>query len=167
MRTRAWPAYSRLFVAGDGHRWAIADDVDQINRVARSLGVRVGPEPWVACVRNQSLFYASHYGLFGSGWQRGDNRLGVAYLHGQAGTAGMPDHDECYDEFSRRHDEIDRVQVTCRSMEALVLDAGIAPEKVFLIPIGIELDRFPLRDSSSRAEARRALDLPESAFVVG
>src|SRR5262249_18999919 len=122
MRTRAWPAYSRLFMAGDGHRWAIADDVDQINRVARGLRVRVG---------THAALSGSHYGVFGSGWQRGDNRIGVAYLHGQPGTPGMPDHDECYDEFSRRHDEIDRVQVTCRSMEALVLDAGIAPEKVF------------------------------------
>jgi glycosyltransferase involved in cell wall biosynthesis len=38
---------------------------------------------------------------------------------------------------------------------------------VFKIPIGIELDRFPLGGPEQRAAARRVLGLPETAFVVG
>jgi len=141
--------------------------VRQIARVAERLGVRVGPESWVAAVRNQSIFYASHHGLFGTGWTRDRNRIGVAYLHGRPGTPGMPEHDVSYREFTVRHGEIDRVQVTCRAMQEVVLEAGAAPEKVFLIPIGIELDLFPLRDEAARVAARRRLDLPASAFVIG
>jgi glycosyltransferase involved in cell wall biosynthesis len=166
-RTRAWPPFSRLFVAGDGHDWAIADDVRALCGVAAGLGVRVGPEDWVAAVRHQSVFHASQFGLFGSGWRREGNRLGVAYLHGRPGTPGMPEFDVCYDELRTRHTELERVQVSNRAMEELVLGAGIAPEKVHLIPIGIDLPAFPLRDAASRAAARRALDLPESAFVAG
>ena len=166
-RTQSWPPHSRLFVAGDGNRWAIADDAAEVSRIARSLGIRVGPEPWVARVRNQSVFHTSQFSLIGLPFEKRGNRLGVAYLHGRPGTPGMPEFDTCYETVRRRHAELDRVQVSNRAMEELVLGTGIAPEKVFRIPIGVDTDRFRPRDSASRAEARRELGLPESAFVVG
>jgi glycosyltransferase involved in cell wall biosynthesis len=67
----------------------------------------------------------------------------------------------------RRHEEIDRVQVTNRRMEALVLETGMAQEKVHRIPIGIDLETFTPRTPERRTEARRALGLPDDAFVVG
>jgi glycosyltransferase involved in cell wall biosynthesis len=79
----------------------------------------------------------------------------------------MPEFDACFETMRRRHDEIDRVQVTNSEMEVLILDTGIAPEKLHRIPIGIDVDAFRLRSPEARAEARRALELPESAFVVG
>lgn len=166
-RTRGWPPYSRLFVAGDGQEWSIADDSRQISRVASSLGIRLGPERWVATVRGQSVFHASQFGLFGSGWARRENRVGVAYLHGRPGTPGMPEFDVCHDELRSRHGELDRVQVSCRAMKELVLGTGIAPDKVFRIPIGIDLEHFPLRTPEDRTAARLRAGLPEHAFVVG
>jgi glycosyltransferase involved in cell wall biosynthesis len=167
LRTQAWPARSRLFVAGDGNRWAIADDAAEIARVAASLGIRVGPERWIARVRNQSVFHTSQFTLIGQPFERNGNGLGVAYLHGRPGTPGMPDFDTCYETVCRRHEELDRIQVSNRAMEELVLGTGIAPEKVFRIPIGVDAARFCPRDAATRAEARRALGLPGSAFVVG
>jgi glycosyltransferase involved in cell wall biosynthesis len=38
---------------------------------------------------------------------------------------------------------------------------------VFRIPIGVDTVRFHRREEATRAEARRELGLPESAFVVG
>jgi len=166
-RTRTWPRHSRLFVAGDGRDWSIADDACQIGRLAKGLGIRVGPESWVACVRNQSVFHASQFGLFGSGWRRAGNRIGVAYLHGRPGTPGLPEFDVCYDELRTRNEEIDRVQVSCRAMEELVLGSGIEPVKVLRIPIGIDLEHFPLHSRETRLVERRRAEVPESAFVVG
>jgi glycosyltransferase involved in cell wall biosynthesis len=166
-RTQSWPSHSRLFVAGDGNRWAIADDASEVTRLAQGLGIRVGPERWIARVRNQSIFHTSQFTLIGSPFERADNRLGVAYLHGRPGTPGMPEFDTCYETVRRRHDELARVQVSNRAMAELVLGTGIAPAKVFLIPIGVDTARFRPRDAASRAGARRELGLPESAFVVG
>ena len=166
-RTQSWPPHSRLFVAGDGNRWAIADDAAEVARIARSLGIRVGLEPWIARVRNQSVFHTSQFSLIGLPFERRGNRLGVAYLHGRPGTPGMPEFDTCYETMRTRHEELDRVQVSNRAMEELVLGTGIAPEKVFRIPIGVDTERFRVRDAAARAEARRELGLPESAFVVG
>lgn len=166
-RTRLSRAHSWLFVAGDGRDWAIGGDALQLRRVAESLGARVGPESWISGVRNQSIFHSSQFTLLGQGWERQGNRLGVAYLHGRPGMQGMPEFDVCYEAVRRRHTELDRVQVPCRAMEEVVLQTGIAAEKVFLIPIGVELEAFPLRDRSTRLAARRAIGAPDSAFVVG
>ena len=165
-RTKAWPRYSRLFVAGDGNEWAISDDARQIARLAARLGARVGDERWISAVRGQSIFYASQFSLAESEWER-ENRLGLAYLHGRPGTPGMPEFDTCYELVRSRHDEIDRIQVPSRAMEELVLGAGVPGEKVFRIPIGIDLDRFRLRRDEERSEARRRLGLPADAFVAG
>jgi glycosyltransferase involved in cell wall biosynthesis len=167
LRTRTWPPHSHLLVAGDSADWAVTDDARQLERMARLLGVAVGPEPLIAGVRGQSVFYASHFNLLGIGWEPARNRLGVAYLHGRPGTQGNPEFDVCYEALRTRHRELDRIQVPSRAMEELVLEAGASPEAVFRIPIGIELERFPLRGPAERIASRRALGVPESAFVVG
>ncbi len=154
-------------MAGDGNDWAIADDARQIARVAARLGAQVGSESWVSAVRDQSVFHASQFALLGQPFERNGNRLGVAYLHGRPGTKGMPEFDTCYEAVRTRHEELDRIQVPSRAMEELVLEAGVPAEKVFRIPIGIDLERFTLRTPAERAEARAKLGLPEDAFVAG
>ena len=90
-RTTTWRDHSRLVGAGDGNDWAIADDARQIGRLAARLGAKVGRESWVSAVRDQSVFYPSQFALLGQPFERNGNRLGVAYLHGRPGTAGMPE----------------------------------------------------------------------------
>jgi glycosyltransferase involved in cell wall biosynthesis len=167
VRTRTWRAYSRLFVAGDGNDWAIADDARQIARVAARLGAGVGRESWVSGVRNQSVFHASQFAFLGQPFEKGGNKLGVAYLHGRPGTAGMPEFDTCYEAVRTRHEELERIQVPSIAMEELVLGAGVSVEKVFRIPIGIDLGRFRLRTPEERLQTRVRLGLPEDAFVAG
>ena len=166
-RTRTWRDHSRLFVAGDGHDWAVADDARHIARLASRLGAQVGNESWVSAVRDQSVFHTSQFALLGQPFERNGNRLGVAYLHGRPGTEGMPEFDICYEAVRTRHDELDRIQVPSRAMEELVLEVGVPAEKVFRIPIAIDVDRFTLRTAEERDEARAALRLPQDAFVAG
>ena len=52
-------------------------------------------------------------------------------------------------------------------MRDLVLAAGVDPAHVFRIPIGVDIERFPLGDTAARQAARKELGVPESAFVVG
>jgi glycosyltransferase involved in cell wall biosynthesis len=167
LRTRSWPAHSRLFVAGDGNDWAIADDARQIAWLAASLGIAVGAESWVSSVCHQSVFHASQFTLLGRDWDVRGNRLGVAYLHGRPGTPGMPEFDTCYEAVRRRHPQLDRIQVPTRAMEELVLGAGVPAEKVFRIPIGVDPRRFWPRRPGEQSAARRRFDVPETAFVGG
>ena len=48
------------------------------------------------------------------------------------------------------------MQVTHGEMQHLVVEAGVAPDKVFMIPIGIDLEHFPL-----------AAERGETQFVIG
>ena len=65
----------------------------------------------------------------------------------------MPEFDTCYEAVRTRHDELERIQVPSAAMEELVLGAGVPAEKVFRIPIGIDLERFMLRTPDERQPA--------------
>jgi glycosyltransferase involved in cell wall biosynthesis len=167
LRTRGWPAHSRLFVAFDAAGWVLDYEARKLERTARALGIELGPTSWVKGVDRQSIFHLSQFTLLLHDFEKRGNRLGFAYFHGRPGTPGMPEFDACFETMRRRHEEIDRVQLTNREMEELVLETGLAPAKVHRIPIGIDTGVFRPRSAESRAAARRALGLPETAFVVG
>jgi glycosyltransferase involved in cell wall biosynthesis len=168
LRTLGWPDYSRLFVVPDAPGWVLDYESRQLQRTALTLGVEVGAPLWAKGVDRQAIFHLSQFTLLLHELdRRAGNRLGFSYFHGRPGTPGMPEFDECYDALRRRHEEISRVQVTNADMEEVVLETGIAPEKVHRIPIGIDVEAFAFRSEASRSAARRAFDLPESAFIVG
>ncbi|MBA3566041.1 MAG: glycosyltransferase family 4 protein [Actinobacteria bacterium] len=167
LRTRSWAPHSRLFLAYDVEGWVLEYEARQLERTARALGVTPGPARWVKGVDRQSIFHLSQFTLLLHDFERRDNRLGLAYFHGRPGTPGMPEFDACFETLRRRHAEIDRVQVTSGAMEELILETGIAAEKLHRIPIGIDTEAFRPRTPETRAAARHALGLPDSAFVVG
>ena len=153
----SWPAHSRLFVAQDGADWVLAYEARQLERSwRRALGVQVGPERWVNGVGDQSIFHQSQFTLLLHEFERHGNRLGFAYFHGRPGTPGFPEFDACFETLRRRHAEIDRVQVTNRAMEELVLETGVAAEKVHRIPIGIDVGGVSRCERPSARAARGA-----------
>jgi glycosyltransferase involved in cell wall biosynthesis len=52
-------------------------------------------------------------------------------------------------------------------MEAFIKSTGIAPEKVFRIPVGVDTDLFPPQTLESRKSAKKKLDIPQDATVIG
>jgi glycosyltransferase involved in cell wall biosynthesis len=166
-RTRDWAPHSRLFIGQEAAEWVLAYEARQLVRTAAALGVELGPPEWINAVSGQSVFHQSQFTLLLHDFSRRGSNLGFAYFHGRPGTAGMPEFDACFETMRRRHEEIDRVQVTNREMEDLVRETGMAPEKVHRIPIGIDVETFAPRTSERREAARRAFDLPADAFVVG
>ncbi len=166
-RTREWAPHSRLFVGQEAAEWVLSYEARQLVRTAGALGVELGPPEWINAVSGQSIFHQSQFTLLLHDFSKRGNNLGFAYFHGRPGTPGMPEFDACFETMRRRHAEIDRVQVTNRELEALVLETGMAAEKVHRIPIGIDVDVFTPRTPERREAARRAFDLPGEAFVVG
>src|SRR5262249_28938791 len=75
--------------------------------------------------------------------------------------------DGAFELLCRHAARIDRVQVTHAEMHGLVAEAGVDNAKIFRIPIGVDIDRFPVGDAHARAAARLELGLPATAFVVG
>ena len=166
-RTAGWPEGTRLFVVGDGRGWSIDDDRSRLTATARRLGYEVAPTAWARHARRQAVFNHDHFGVLQPRWLDSSHRLGLSYFHGRPGTPGYPEFDRAYEALRRNASRIDRVQVTHLEMHDLVTAAGVPSDKVFRIPIGVELERFPLGDDEARTTARAALDVPASAFVVG
>ena len=167
LRTIGWPEHSRLFVVPDAPGWVLDYEARKLVGTARALGVEVGPASFARGVADQSVFHLSQFTALLHDVERRGNRIGFSYFHGRPGTPGMAEFDACFEALRERHEEIDRIQVTNAEMEALVLETGVAPEKLHRIPIGIDTEAFRFRSEADRAAARRALDLPESAYVVG
>jgi glycosyltransferase involved in cell wall biosynthesis len=166
-RTASWPDASRLFVVGDELGWSIDDDRARLTATARRVGYEIAPARWARFARRQAVFHPNHFDALQPRWLESSHRLGLSYFHGRPGTAGYPEFDRAYETLTRRAERIDRVQVTHAEMHGLVVAAGVDPEKVFRIPIGVDITRFPFGDDLARAGARQVLGIPASAFVVG
>jgi glycosyltransferase involved in cell wall biosynthesis len=166
-RTRGWPPHTRLFVVGDRAGWSIDDDVVHLTARAERLGYRVGPGSWARACAHQSVVVASHFSALHPEWLDSSHRLATSWFHGRPGTPGHPEFDTVFETLRRHPDRLMRIHVTHGEMRDLVLSAGVPAERVALIPIGIDLEQFPLGGSEERSRARAALGLPASAFVVG
>jgi glycosyltransferase involved in cell wall biosynthesis len=162
--TAGWQPYSRLFLVGEGADWVIDHELQAVAQLAQRLGIEV-PRRWPpGAARRQSVFFGSHFTYFDrSPAPETGHRVAITYFHGRPGTPGSPEFDTAYEELRRRHSELDRVQVSHGELEEIVLSSGIDPAKVFRIPIGIEPRWF----GGHVPDARRALGLPDDAFVVG
>jgi glycosyltransferase involved in cell wall biosynthesis len=154
-------------VLGDDASWALDDEAAYVTSVAQHAGYRLAPPAWAASARRQVVFHTSHFAALDPRWTGSTHRLGLSYFHGRPGTPGHPEFDHAYDALRRDPARFERVHVTHREIEDLVLSAGVGADRVHRIPIGIEIDAFPLVDPAGRDEARRAFDLPADAFVVG
>jgi glycosyltransferase involved in cell wall biosynthesis len=166
-RTAGWPDASRLFVVGDDFGWSIDDDRDRLTATVRRLGYEVGPPAWARFSKRQAVFHHDHFSALQPRWLDSSHALGLSYFHGRPGTSGYPEFDNAYETLKRHASRIDRVQVTHAEIHELVLEAGVGPDRVHRIPIGVDLEKFPLVDADGRKRAREELAIPQSAFVVG
>jgi glycosyltransferase involved in cell wall biosynthesis len=138
-----------------------------VSAAARRLGYEVAPAQGAPYARRQAVFLPSHVSALRPRWLGSSHRLGLGYFHGRPGTIGHPEFDETLETLRRNAARVDRVQVTHAEMHELVVAAGVDDARVFRIPIGIDIERFPLGSAGSRAAARRSLGLADDAFVVG
>jgi len=155
-------AHSRLFVVGDRLGWSIDDDRARLVATARRLGYKVASNRLIRLARRQSVFQHNHFNALQPRWLESSHRLGLSYFHGRPGTPGYPEFDRAYDTLRRSAAGIDRIQVTHAEMRELVVGAGVDDDRVFTIPIGVDLERFPFATKRTSS-----FEIPQSAFVIG
>lgn len=164
--SRNWRDYSRLILVDDRAGWSISWDLRELAAIAARINIKTAGNRWVNRSRKQSVFFGTRYSLFSGGMPERSHRTGTTWFHGKPGT-GFPVFDDTYQALTRRHNDIHRIQVSYTEMRDVILESGIAPEKVFLIPIGINRTLFAPQTPKSRRQARRDLGIPESAVLVG
>ncbi len=162
----SWPHYSRLFLVGENSPWVIFWEMVELGTIAQKIGIRVANNYLLPFAENQTVFYGSHFSILSDGWLKKNQRVGMAYFHGKPGT-GVKEFDLSYERLCQLHHLINRIQVSHTEMKEIVLSSGILPEKVFLIPIGINLSYFSFQTEESRRNVRKKLGIPQSAVVIG
>lgn len=163
----SWKPYSRLILYGDNVGWSLDWDMRELANISRNLGVRIACPFWKHAAAPQSIFYASQFFLTNDDWMNLlPHRIGFSYFHG-APDSGEADFDAVYGALHRHHEKLARIQVSHTEMRDTVLNTGIEPAKVFIIPIGINLNFFPFRTAQMKRDACAKLGVPHSAFVIG
>lgn len=170
VESRLAPVDTRLYVVGDGSGWVLDHEAREIHAIARQLGWRSSlvVSGGTQGIVRQRIFHTSQFvlpRLVDSG-ESERNRVAVAYLHGRP-SRDNPAFVSCFDAFTALRNVLWRVQVSCSSMEAVVLSSGIDREKVRRIPLGVNLSYFPIQTADARRAARVSLGLPADAVVVG
>ena len=162
-----WKPYSRMILYGDSVGWSLDWDMRELGNISRKLGIRIARPLWKHAAAPQSIFFASQFFLTNDDWLNLlPHRIGFSYFHGLPRT-GDEGFDDVYCGLQKHHEKLSRVQVSHTEMRDAVLQSGIAPSKVFMIPIGINLNYFPYRNAEMKKMARLELGVPHSAFVVG
>lgn len=162
-----WKPFSRLILYGDSSGWVLDWEMRELNRICRRLGVPVVKPIWKHSYNPQSIFFSNQFFLQNDDWMKLlPHRIGFAYFHGLPMTE-EEEFDRVYRALKKHHEKISRIQVSHTEMRDAVLQTGIDPSKVFLIPIGINLDYFPFRSMEQKRNARLELGVPQSAFMVG
>jgi len=164
--TSHWSPYSRLFLIGDKANWVLDWEIHQIRELVHEFGICT-PRPWVKkFTQHQSMFFPSLEQLIKSELTGTDWRVGAAYFHGRPGE-GNEVFDQRYEFLCRNHAQIDRIQVANKAFQQVVLDSGIDPSKVHLIPIAVNPAWFTPQTSESRKAVRAEYSIPDNAVVVG
>jgi glycosyltransferase involved in cell wall biosynthesis len=147
---------SKLYVVGDRLGWSIDDDRARLVATAQRLGYDVGRNAVLRFSGARSVFQHNHFNALQPRWLESSHRLGLSYYHGRPGTEGYPEFDRAYEALRRNASRIDRAQVTHDEMRELVVGAGVPEQRVFKIPIGVDLEHFGLARERSAA-----------SFVIG
>lgn len=162
---RRWQPYSRLMIDRDYAGWTLDIEAKAVAAVGAALRISVVAGAWQDYCRQQALYCVDQFVLLNPpDWQQ--HRVGIAYYHGLPGS-GPPEFDQVYQNLCRQHERLTRVQVSHAAMRDVVLDSGIAPEKVCVIPIGFHREWFRPPTAGQRQRIRRRLGFPEDALVVG
>lgn len=162
-----WNPYSRLILYGDSAGWVLDWEMRELRAICAELGVPVVKPIWKHARAPQSIFFSNQFFLQREDWLNLlPHRIGLAYFHGLPQT-GDEDFDGVYRGLQKHHEKISRIQVSHTEMRNAILQTGIDPAKVFLIPIGINMGFFPFRSAEMKKRARAELGIPNSAFVVG
>ena len=158
--------YNRVFIIGDGASWVLDSEARKLCEIAAQLEIDAVSTTDFTHVQRQCVYFTSQFVLkHPEQFFKNANRIAIDYYHGQ------PEQDqefrELFDHLKHVHERISRIRVSNSIMERVVLGSGIAPAKVFRIPIGIDAEEFAPVARAEKLAMRHELGLPEQALIVG
>lgn len=154
-----------LSIISDRANWSLDHDARELKVIAQNLGYQAEIIRRSGIFNGRALHYTDQFRLLDRGVFTGSNKLSFDYYHGN------PESDrifkDCFEALKKNHNKISRLRVSNKAMKKIILSSGIDRGKVFRIPIGVNLAYFSPAKEKEKNKKRKALGLPEEAFVVG
>lgn len=156
-------------LVSDGAGW-ILDEVAR--RIAANLPSSLRPAvvssvpPWT---RGKIIHFVNRYGaLEGTTAERLSkrNRLVVSWFHGDSSEDSQPALQSLAERFSSLIAHVDVVHISASIYRPVVERLGASPDRVMLVPLGVDTREFDLVRSDPR-EAKRRLGLLPDAVCIG
>ena len=161
--------YKDVLFVTEGVKWVTSEEIRGITEdVLSGLGIswRLS-EPVRVGFTRQAVFYPSVYFLrHPEFYLLPKARIAFPYYHGYPDSLN-PLMVKCYNNLKKYHNKITRIQISHSYMRDLVLETGIDPAKVFLIPIAIKGEYFSVQNAEVKKKARDTYGIPQNAVVIG
>lgn len=162
----AGPPHGVVYLVEDAN-WSIREDGLNITERLQKAGMSATIDSHPSYYANRVLHFGSAnvFHQFGRDALGGRNRIVVTFFHGKFGDS--PELDQRLTFVLRHMGSIDALVVSNKAMYGRFVEWGVPQEKLTLIPIGVDTDRFtPGRDAD--LQRRRAeFGFDPDAFVVG
>ena len=161
--------YKDVLFVSEGIKWVTSEEIRCITQEVLSK-IRIPwrlSEPVRFGFARQAVFFPSVYFLrYPECYLLPKSRIAFPYYHGYPDTPN-PLMVKCYKNLKKYHHKISRIQTSHSYMRDLILETGIDPAKVFLIPIAIKGEYFSAQDSEKKKKGRDFYGIPQNAIVIG
>jgi glycosyltransferase involved in cell wall biosynthesis len=147
--------------------WSIKWDGVHTTKYLRTIGRKAVIDISSRFQAGKILHYGSSY-VFETQFFKSTGRHNkhiVTFFHGRYGED--PLLDKRFDLLKANIANIDAVAYANTIMRARLIELGVPDNKLFHVPIGVDLDVFKPLSSEERQRRRKALGIPEGAFVIG
>ena len=159
----------RVHYIADTSNWSFKWDAHYISQgLAARLGnpVLVNTTPWQ--MRHQVFIFGNRYAWLNGPHQQlhRSNKVIVTWFHGDP-TDPDPAMQNMFKQLPAIFDRVDRVVVTCDYSAQVLIDHGVATEKLVKICLGVDLAKFVPPDVVKRQQIRDSLDIAPEMFCIG
>lgn len=161
-------AYDLLLIS-DGQGWILDDFsrsiVDHLEGTWKASVISGVP----TAIKGRVLHFVERYGFFRISDPEAltaSNRTSVTWWHGGANPSEQQHLDELLSKVSRSGKLPLTFHITSSLYRDVLVERGIAPERIVHIPMGVDLRRFAMK-KPGRAAYKRYLQIPQERVCIG
>jgi glycosyltransferase involved in cell wall biosynthesis len=130
------------------------------------LAAHVVQKPWK--LKESIIHFGDRYVYLDGPFRKihPSNHVFLTWFHGDPGDPN-PEMQRLFSVLPVAVEPVQKVVVTCRTSERVLLDLGIPETKIAKIPLGVDLGRFRIPYREEKRRARADLGIPEGAVCLG
>lgn len=161
--TSRWRHFKLAYVV-ETYDWVIKQDGESITQTLNRQGLAKARITYCPCLlKNQTIHFGSVNTFFTKrGWNRPhpSNRVILTWFH-------ILEGDPRVKRLAEVQEELHAIHTSCESTKRTLVAGGIDPNKIVVIPLGVDLDLFKPATETSRRDIRERLGISQDRLVIG